>query len=122
METKMVKQAMTCETCDKENPAFSWTDTHGIGQCMTCGTPYRILFYDERHERIVKEPESIVAAEYKPILKRYWTEQRSTIPSGCSFAGGYERASPEEERCFYEWINMHFPKGGSHDGDGTDDH
>ena len=96
---------MKCETCDKPEMSFSWTDTHGVAQCTTCGTPYRLLHYDDAKQRIEKGPESIVAERYKPILRDYWSQYKRIIPSGCSFPGGYELASQEDTEHFGRFFN-----------------
>lgn len=98
---------MKCLVCD-ERPIWAWTDTHGIAQCR-CGTPYRIFHYDESNKRIEKAPEIVVDPEYIEPLRRYWEETKSTIPSGCSFPGGQERASDEEQERFYAWLKKNGP-------------
>lgn len=98
---------MKCETCDTEAPSFAWTDTHGIAQCCTCGTPYTVYHYNEKNEREDKPPLSIVSDEYKPLLRQYWAEQKRRIPSGCSFPGGQELANREDQEAFHAWMDAH---------------
>jgi hypothetical protein len=99
----------TCETCNTLTN-FAWTDVHGIAQCWTCGTPYRLLHYDEQGKRLELPPSSIVDEEYKPLLRQYWEESHRHIPSGCSFPGGQELATAEEHRLFNEWMKSHKPE------------
>lgn len=106
----MTTPVSTCETCDTVNMRFAWTDTHGIAQCTQCGTPYKLFHYDENHRRLEKLPESIVADEYKPVLREYWAQSHRRIPSGCSFPGGQELASQEDEQCFYKWMRERKPQ------------
>lgn len=99
-----------CETCDTKDMSFAWTDTHGIAQCTTCGTPYRLLHYEGEgndRKRVEKPPENIVDDEYKDVLRRYWSETHRVIPSGCSFPGGYELATLEDCDSFNKWMDAH---------------
>ena len=100
-----------CETCDTA-PSFVWTDQHGIAQCRTCGTPYRLYHYDEKDKIVDRPPTSIVDDMYKPFLRQYWHESKRRIPSGCSFPGGQEIATPEERNLFYQWLKLNRPAMG----------
>ena len=82
---------------------FSWTDIHGIGQCTTCGTPYRIYHY-EGEKRLNKLPECLVKKVYVPWIQEYWETFQIRMPSNHSFPGGQELATPEEAEKFYQWI------------------
>ena len=85
---------MNCIICG-EVPIWSWTDTHGIAQCR-CGAPYRIFHYDENNKRVKKPPETVLGPEWIERCRSYRAETKRTIPSGCSFPGGQELASPED--------------------------
>lgn len=98
-----------CKVCN-DDLSFSWTDTHGVGQCFTCGVPYRIFHYDEEHKRVDKPPELAVLEEYISLLIEYWNETQSRIPSGHSFPGGQELASHAERVQFSEWMHAHKPQ------------
>ena len=96
---------MSCEICEKEL-RFSWTDTHGVGQCINCGAPYRIYHYDGDH-RLDKPPELQIKEEYRERIKQYFRENQRKIPSGFSF--GYagttqELATREDAEKFYSWM------------------
>ncbi len=103
---------MNCLICDKENPLWSWTDTHGVAQCMNCGTPYRLLHYEgegDNRKVINKPPECIVLPEYIGLLKEYHQTFKTNIPGGCSM--GYaettqELATKKEAKHFYAWFNQ----------------
>lgn len=104
---------MKCETCDTERPMWAWTDTHGIAQCMRCGTPYRLYHYEgeEGNERRVeKPPELCVKLEYIPVLREYWNQTHRIIPSGFSFPGGQELASNKDHEDFSEWMKQNAEK------------
>ena len=103
---------MKCETCDNEATRFAWTDTHGIAQCTTCGTPYMLIHYEGKQgsadrKRVEKPLESIVDDAWKPILRRYWQESKRVIPSGCSFPGGQELANDQDKESFSRWCKSH---------------
>lgn len=100
---------MKCIICDTENPGLSWTDTHGIAQCVRCGAPYRVFHYDEDKKRVDKPVESIVSEDWVPRLRQYWGEEKRMIPSGCSFPGGQELASREDHERFNAWCEQHAP-------------
>ena len=109
-----------CGICDTQDVGFAWTDTHGVAQCTTCGSPYRLFHYDDQHNRIEKPPTLAVLDKFIGPLRQYWSETHSHIPSGCSFPGGYEIATQEEMTRFYEWANVHIPRDSgpeTHDGD-----
>jgi hypothetical protein len=94
-----------CELCGKPF-RWTWTDTHGVGQCISCGTPYIIWHYDENDKRIDAPPKIHIKEEYLDGIRKYHVETGRKIPSGCSFSydHGYEVASKEEGQLFYEWL------------------
>lgn len=99
-----------CVVCDRSNPGFSWTDTHGIGQCVSCGTPYRIYHYEgegENSKLVKKPPECLVLPEWIPLLRRFRTDTGHIIPGGYSFSGGQEMASEADVRAFNKWCDDH---------------
>lgn len=95
-----------CRICDTEKMGFAWTDTHGVAQCTTCGSPYRIYHY-ENEKRVEKPPECLVSAEYVDRLREYWVTHKRYIPGQASFPGGYELASEDDQRTFYAWLKEH---------------
>lgn len=100
------KQDFKCAICDSVNPGFSWTDTHGVAQCFTCGTPYRIFHYEgegEERRRIDRPPSLYVLESWVSGLREYWNSNHRRIPSGCSFPGGYELATREDQESFNQW-------------------
>jgi len=103
---------MNCAICDK-GLVFSWTDTHGVGQCSNCGTPYAIYHY-ENEKRVDKPVELCVNAEYVPVLRAYWAEAQRPIPSGysmgSSYGTNYERATVADANAFNEWMKANADK------------
>lgn len=97
-----------CPVCDKVNPAFQWTDTHGIAQCYTCGTPTRIYHYEDDN-RVEKPPVAVVRDEWIPLLRRYREDTGCIIPGGHSFTDNpqYERARSSDVRAFNQWCKAH---------------
>lgn len=99
---------MTCEICGNESKMFAWTDTHGVAQCLQCGTPYVLYHYEgegNERRRIEKEPEIAVRDEWVPLLREYWEKEHRTIPGGHSFPGGQEMASQADEEAFSTWVD-----------------
>jgi hypothetical protein len=83
---------------------FSWTDTHGIGQCLQCGVPYRLYHYDGNNKSINKPPACLVKEAWIPICQRFWNESQSCMPSGKSFPGGQELATAEDIQRWKDWL------------------
>ena len=101
---------MKCLVCDKDEPSFAWTDTHGVAQCLTCGTPYVLYHYEGKganRRRVEKPPECYVLEPWIPLLRAYWKDRHLRIPSGCSFQGGQELATVYEADAFIRWVKEH---------------
>jgi hypothetical protein len=104
---------MNCTICNKLNPIWSWTDTHGIAQCMTCGTPYRLYHYEGNADdikRVEKPPTLCVDQKYIPVLQEYWKQIKRTIPGHHSFPGGQELANDEDIEIFNKWMTKNAEK------------
>ena len=100
--TTPTEAAYMCPVCGTIDGTFAWTDTHGIAQCGTCGAPTRIYFYDENGKRIRDHsPQCCLLDEFITKSRDYFLRTKKIMPSGNSFLGGQELASPEEAR---EWI------------------
>lgn len=99
-----------CDICERDF-AFFWTERRGIGQCTTCGNPYRMLHYDEERKRVEKEPELLVKTEHVDLLRRYWKETQRPVPSGYSFRYGYEYelATKEDAEAIDAWMEENAP-------------
>lgn len=99
---------MKCIVCDETAIRYAWTDTHGVAQCMRCGTPYTIFHYegiDGSRRRVEKPPEALVDERFVPVLRAYWEQHHRYIPSNHSFPGStQELASLEDSKFFYEWM------------------
>jgi hypothetical protein len=103
----MTQHDYTCLVCDTKNPSLAWTDTHGIAQCFTCGTPARVYHYDDDHNRIDRAPECDVRDVWVPLLRRYRADTGRKVPSGRSFPGGQEVASRADVEAFNAWCDAH---------------
>jgi len=102
-------KGLLCDICGAHY-SWAWTDTHGIAQCWTCGTPYTLYHYDEHKQRLDKPPEMAIKPEYVPVLQAYWRETRRKIPGGCSFPGGQELATREDSEKFSAWLDANEEK------------
>lgn len=94
-----------CPVCDDADPVFAWTDTHGIAQCR-CGAPFRLYHY-ENDKPVNKPPQCLVREAWIPLLRRYYSETKRTIPGEHSFPGGQERASAGDTDAFNRWCDEH---------------
>lgn len=95
-----------CAICDGRR-FLHWTDTHGVASCSRYGVPYQVYHYED-NKRVEKPIELCVREEWVPLLRRYWSETQSPIPSGYSMPGshaqGYEVASPSQAQRFADWV------------------
>jgi hypothetical protein len=98
--------AFQCAVCDA-GPRWRWTDTHGVAQCASCGTPYRIYHYDG-DKRVDRPPEIRLKPEFVPMCREYWTSNKRVMPGGHSmgFGHGYEMATIEDAEAFSAWIDQ----------------
>lgn len=107
IEVIEASEDFACLICDTHQPLFVWTDTHGVAQCSTCGTPYRILHYHpDTKLPLGQPPELLVKEPLVPYFREYWKEQRLVMPGGCSFPGGQELATPLQAEAFTMWMNQ----------------
>lgn len=96
-----------CHICDKPL-SFRWTDTHGVGACMTCGAPHRLYHYEDGN-RVEKPAEPLLAEPFAPLLRRYFTETgRNVDPGAFNFPGSsYEVATREDFETLKAWEQKH---------------
>ena len=92
-----------CLICDNDLYC-SWTDTHGVGQCTSCGAPYRLYFYED-NKRVEREPEILLKEKFIPWCKEYWEQFHKPMGSGHSFPGGQELATTEEHNEHVRFLN-----------------
>ncbi len=93
-----------CIVCESKY-AFRWTDTHGIGACITCGAPYRLIHYDENKKREDGPPELLTRVEWLPWVRAYWEKnRRNAFPGYGNFPGSsYEVATKEDVEALNTW-------------------
>lgn len=97
---------MKCAICDSDPIGWSWTDTHGVAQCIACGNPYRLIHYaGDPPVRIENPPELLIADEYIECMRAYWREMKRTAPGGHSFPGGHDLATDNDIRAFNDWMD-----------------
>lgn len=69
-----------CLVCDN-NLLLEWTDYHGEGVCIRCGTPYQVYFYGEEESdgRIQDTlPMFTLRADLYDAMRDYWqTKERN---------------------------------------------
>lgn len=96
-----------CAVCDQPQ-RFRWTDTHGVGACLTCGAPYRIYHYEE-NKRVEGAPSLEMVDWFVPFARQYWQENRRNVfPGAYNFPGSsYEVASNEDFETFRDWMVSH---------------
>lgn len=92
--------------------SFRWTDSHGVGVCSQCGTPYAIYQYDENNQRIDAPPACCLHEAGQEIATRYWAEVRDWVfPAAfdMGFIGDrsstYSGATREQIEKFHDWYD-----------------
>ncbi len=100
---------MKCLVCN-EDFHFRWTDTHGVGVCGTCGTPYTTLHYDDKGHQRLLPPTVSLDDEGVILAKRYWTAHKRMVFPGAYDMGilghrqrTYSGATEDDMRAFSEW-------------------
>lgn len=95
--TTVSVEEFSCEICGM-NVGWRWTDTHGIGACLECGAPYRLLHYDENGQYVARPPTLLIKPAYLELTKLYWeTEHRNVAPGAFNIDGSsYEVATQED--------------------------
>lgn len=84
-----------CEICEAWL-GFQWSDSHGVGVCIRCGLPYRIIHYDENNQRVENGPEVAIKSVWLPVAKRYWNETK-----GRTFPGSFDMGISRGRRASY---------------------
>lgn len=101
-------EAAKCHVCEADL-SFAWTDHHGIAQCIACGSPYRILHYED--DRRVDKPPSLIldASDIDRVcaFHRDTGGKVSAVGMGLSFPGGYDVARREDTEKWNDWIAAH---------------
>jgi len=112
LSTSLSKALLGCVVCGA-TLYFRWTDTHGVGVCSVCGTPYRILHYDG-DKRVEKPPECQLLPEWIPIAQRYHSETGGMVAPGdfdMGLLGGrtstYSGATREDADKWNAWLTAH---------------
>jgi len=112
LSTSPSKALLGCVVCGSEW-YFRWTDTHGVGVCAVCGTPYRILHYDGG-KRVAKPPQCQLLPEWIPIAQRYHAETGGMVDPGgfdMGILGGrnatYSGATREDVVKWDTWLAAH---------------
>ena len=107
---KPVEAPENCVVCAKKYNV-TWTDTHGVAQCIYCGAPYRVFHY-ENDKRIEKAPEMLLSAKWADIIRRCNVEtgaRMSAVGMGLSFPGGYDIASSVDKEHYHNWCEANRP-------------
>ncbi len=111
----MPRNLKKCDVCDEEI-CLSWTDTHGVGQCIRCGTPYRALHYDDDGKRVEKPLELLLIAEGVERRRRCWREHQRPMPGGFSMGAAedsQEVARLADFKAYEEWREAEKAMGSS---------
>ena len=104
----------TCQICNSPL-SIQWSDTHGVGACVTCGLPYRVIHYEDRdgkNVRVDKPPEVAVREDWLPLAVEYWNEtHRRVFPASFDIGMGsrhdgrsYSGASKDDVGTWVAWL------------------
>ena len=95
---------MKCVICD-DSLSVTWTDTHGVGQCLRCGAPYRLYHY-EGNKRLDKPPLFVLDDEAVPEIRQFYADTNaklSAVGMGLSLQGGYDVAKRDDIEAWNTW-------------------
>ena len=84
--------------------AVEWSDYHGEGVCIVCGTPYQLYHYDANDKRIIGTlPMFALRSDFYHVLAEYWDEVGRNMGLGT-----YLGRSPyrEQRQQFDEWFKQ----------------
>jgi hypothetical protein len=107
-----IKGDCNCLVCD-DRLAILWTDYHGQGRCVTCGTTYQVLgsHLEDSYLQKIGLAKDQVAKQYcdcfyvVPLLREYWQATGRKIPFG-SYLG--ENPIPESDyKAFSQYLKTH---------------
>ena len=103
MANQAVNETFPCVVCEDQEPTFSWTDYHGEGYCVKCGTPYQLSGGNEGDVL----PKINIKKEFIPVLQRYFKE--TGLGNGCgSFMIVRDYPDQIEDKTkFDEWMSEH---------------
>lgn len=98
-----------CAVCDTKHPGFRWTDTHGVGACLTCGTTYRIYRYGEDGKRLAGPPAITLKPEWIDLHRRAFADLRHNVMPGAYNMPGssYEVATRADADAVNAWFEAH---------------
>lgn len=106
----MVKEGgeFICLVCEASPVSWTWGDVHGEAMCVTCGTPYQLLQYDENKRRVEGVPPRLnIKENWLPILKRYWEETRAFTGLATIMIWRDYPECEEGQSNFYAWLDEH---------------
>lgn len=101
---KHVPKDFECEICGDQPPTVTWVDLHGEAVCTNCGTPYKVIHYDEDGNRVDKPPTITIKKNWIPILEEYWEKTGEFM--GLGNIMNYDQYPRFREACkkFNEWV------------------
>jgi len=101
-----IKDEPVCVVCD-EPLMCRWTDYHGEGACVRCGTPYQLLQYDENNKQLDLPPRCNIREDFIPHMRRYWAETHRVMDLGRYMGGPPDRAA---YNAFADWVERNVPR------------
>lgn len=103
-----------CVVCGAAH-GFQWSDTHGIGVCHYCATPYTIFHYEgegDDKKRVDKPPTCALDETGIALAKRYWAKTGRKVFPGCCDMGllghrdrTYSGATADDMQVFGDWYD-----------------
>lgn len=105
LANEVVKVVKPCKVCDDPAPRFSWTDYHGEGYCLQCGTAYQLMRGGLPEG--TEYPYCNINDEWIPILRKYWVETHMSNGSGTFMGFGDYPDQGRGRQRFNEWRDAH---------------
>ena len=98
-------ESKPCLVCDDPRPTYSWTDYHGEGYCVKCGTPYQLKAGEMREGETY--PRCNLAPEWVPICRRFYAETGKPNGTGTFMGFGEYRDQEAGLIAFNAWCKEH---------------
>ena len=90
-----------CCVCDR-GLSIKWSDYHGEGVCVFCGTPYQVYHYNDSGRIQGALPMFALRSDmYNPLVE-YWNETSEYMGLGMYFGRHPHREQVEK---FYDWLD-----------------
>ena len=94
-----------CEICGDPEPRYSWTDYHGEGYCLECGTPYQLMAGELQEGETY--PRININRSWIPVLCLYFCKTKKGNGLGTFMTGRDYIDQLHDREKFNAWLDEH---------------